>query len=274
MTHFGENSTTDDIDMTLSFDEPTYFEQRTGVVLTDRELLQEAFTHRSYLNEVDVDLNHNERLEFLGDAVIELITSLRLFALFPDSSEGDLTRLRSMLVRRETLARVADTLHLGDYLLLGRGEEETGGRKRPATLCAVYEALAGAVYLDQGMEVATDFVLFTLKEDLAFVTQVSTNLDAKSRIQEYAQETFGLTPRYKTIRTTGPDHDRCFVVVVSVGKIRLGLGRGKSKRTAAQQAAAMALHRLGQFVREYDFEESLASEYELDDPDRLVRREE
>jgi ribonuclease-3 len=263
----------DHMDMTPSFDEPTYFEQQTGVVFTDRALLREAFTHRSYLNEVDADLNHNERLEFLGDAVLELITSLRLYALFPDSSEGDLTRLRSMPVRRETLARVAETLHLGEYLLLGRGEEETGGRKRPATLCAVYEALAGAIYLDQGMEVTTDFVLSTLKEDLEFITQVSTKLDAKSRLQEYAQETFGLTPRYKTVRTTGPDHDRVFVVVVSVGKIRLGIGRGKSKRTAAQQAAAMALHRLGHFVREYDFEESLASEYELDDPGQLAPRE-
>ncbi len=258
--------------MTPSFDEPTYFEQQTGIVLTDRTLLQEAFTHRSYLNETDADLNHNERLEFLGDAVIELITSLHLYALFPDSSEGDLTRLRSMLVRRETLARVAETLHLGVYLLLGRGEEETGGRKRPATLCAVYEALAGAVYLDQGMEVATDFILSTLSEDLEYVTQVSTNLDAKSRLQEYAQESFGLTPRYKTVRSTGPDHDKCFIVVVSVGKIRLGLGRGKSKRTAAQQAAAMALHRLGQFVREYDYEKELVSDPDLDDPDELLRK--
>ena len=261
------------MDMTPSFDEPIYFEQQTGVVLNDRELLREVFTHRSYLNEVDVDLRNNERLEFLGDAVIELITSLRLFALFPDGSEGDLTRLRSMLVRRETLARVAETLRLGEYLLLGKGEEETGGRERPATLCAVYEALAGAIYLDQGMEVATKFVLSTLKEDLEYLTTLSSNLDAKSRLQEYAQDEFSLTPRYRTIHSIGPDHDKVFVVAVSVGKVRLGLGRGKSKRTAAQQAAAMALHRLGRSVREYDYEESLIAEYELDDPGQLVRKE-
>lgn len=232
----------------------TQFEQDAALKFQDQSLLQRAFVHRSYLNEAGEDFPHleNERLEFLGDAVLELVASELLFARFPERQEGELTTLRAALVRRETLARFATDLQLGSYLLLGHGEEESGGRTRPATLCATFEAVVGALYLDQGMESVRAFLHPRLKSELNKVERQALDKDAKSRLQEWSQSTLGRTPRYKTISTAGPDHAKLFTLQVSLNKTPVGVGGGRSKQEAAQIAAAMALFRLGQNAPEYE----------------------
>lgn len=228
-------------------------EKQIAVDFTRKELLQRAFVHRSYLNEVEegVELADNERLEFLGDSVLSLIVSEMLFARFPDRQEGELTTLRAALVRRETLARFAQRLALGEFLMLGHGEEESGGRTRPATLCATFEALLGAIYIDQGVDAVRAFAMPMLRTELDKVHRQALEKDAKSRLQEWAQSTFGRTPRYKTIASDGPDHDKTFTIQVSLDKIPCGVGQGRSKQEAAQLAAAHALARMDQDAPEY-----------------------
>lgn len=216
-------------------------------------LLERAFVHRSYLNEAGEEsgLRDNERLEFLGDSVLGFVTSELLFARYPDRLEGELTNLRAALVRRETLARFATELALGDYLLLGRGEEDSGGRTRPATLCATFEALIGAIYLDQGLEQVRSFLEPRLLTEVERVAPRALAKDPKSRLQEWVQSEMGVTPRYKTVRTEGPDHARVFTVQVTADKTPYGVGLGRSKQEAAQSAAAMALHHFGLPAPEY-----------------------
>ncbi|GIV69005.1 ribonuclease III [Caldilinea sp.] len=241
-------------------------EQALGVEFHDKQLLQQAFVHRSYLNELLENKGQwvdNERLEFLGDAVLSYIFSELLYLRFPDAREGRLTNLRSALVRRETLAHLARQLHLGDYLLLGHGEEESGGRHRPATLCATFEALIGAIYLDQGADVCRKVLVQLFAEELEKLEQIQESRDPKSRLQEFAQETFGHTPRYKEIDSRGPDHDKYFVMVVQINGRPYGIGEGRSKQEASQQAAAMALHRLGVPLEGYTYDFSLAERYGL-----------
>lgn len=241
-------------------------EQALGVTFHNQQLLQQAFAHRSYLNELSGDkgqLLDNERLEFLGDAVLSYIFSEFLYHRYPDAREGRLTNLRSALVRRETLAHLARQLHLGDYLLLGRGEEESGGRHRPATLCATFEALIGAVYLDQGVDVCREVVVRLFAAELEKLEQIQESRDPKSRLQEFAQETFGHTPRYKEIDSRGPDHDKHFVMIVQINGRPYGIGEGRSKQEASQQAAAMALYRLGVPLERYTYDPSLAERYGL-----------
>ena len=250
--------------MFSDFAEPIYFELQTGIHLEDRELLAQAFTHRSFLNEVEDDtLVDNERLEFLGDAVLGFVVSEILFQNFPGQSEGELTRMRSVMVRRETLARVAERYLLGDSLRLGKGEEESGGRRRPATLCAVLEAVIGAVFVDLGIDSARDFVVQLLDDEIKFVTSNAVDKDPKSRLQEYVQSRFGLTPRYRTVDSSGPDHAKLFVQSVNIAKRRVGIGQGLSKQEAAQVAAAFALFRLGQAAPEYVADALLEEQYEL-----------
>jgi ribonuclease-3 len=250
--------------MSADFQSPLYFEIHSGIQLRDRSLLQQAFTHRSYLNEIeDERVRDNERLEFLGDAVLSFIVSQYLFDLFPDYTEGDLTRLRSMLVRRETLARVAEQYMLGESLLLGRGEEESGGRNRAATLCAVFEAVVGAIFQDQGIDATSEFVFKVLEDEIKATTANDVVKDPKSRLQEYVQSTFGVTPRYKTFSSVGPDHAKLFVIAVTIAKRPVGLGQGYSKQEAAQGAAAMALHRLDCAAPEYIPDRLLEERYPL-----------
>jgi ribonuclease-3 len=229
------------------------FEERTGVRFRDRTLLQRAFIHRSFVNEngVEEGLSDNERLEFLGDALLSYVVSEELFRRYPEYQEGSLTSIRSALVRRETLARLAMHLSLGEYLLLGHGEEESGGRERPATLCAVFEALVGAMYMDQGIDMVRSFVLPLMLAELERVQHQALEKDPKSRLQEFVQSTFGVTPRYRTAESTGPDHAKTFVMKVTIGDKIRGVGAGHSKQEATQQAAAMALYRLGQYAPEY-----------------------
>lgn len=219
-------------------------QNRIGVHLGDLSLLLRALTHRSYVNENPSDsLEDNERLEFLGDAVIDLITSEMLYHRFPEMPEGRLTSLRAALVRTETLARLAAYLGLGEVLRLGRGEAEHGGRSRPANLCGALEALIGAVYLDQGYPAAREIIEphFVPAADAILARELDR--DAKSRFQEWSQAVLGETPHYETVAAVGPDHEKRFTVRVTVNGQIFGEGSGRSKQTAAQAAAQQALRK-------------------------------
>jgi ribonuclease III len=211
----------------------------------DRALLQRALTHRSYLNEhPEVALEDNERLEFLGDAVISLITAQFLYNRFPELREGNLTRLRAALVRREALADLAFEVGLGDRLLLSRGEEDNGGRQRPAILCDAFEAVVAALYLDQGLPAARAFVEPLLQTAVTVVLAGDRHKDPRSELQELTQARFGATPAYRTVAACGPDHAKEFVVEACVSDQCFGRGRGSTKQYAARLAAADALGRL------------------------------
>ena len=245
-------------------------ESALGVTFREKALLQQAFVHRSYLNELQSNehaLLDNERMEFLGDAVLSYIFSEYLYIHFPEQKEGGLTTLRSALVRRETLARLATELQLGDYLLLGHGEEESGGRTRLPTLCATFEALVGALYLDQQMQVCRDVVVRLFQKELQRLKQRIQVKDAKSRLQELAQSQLGTTPRYRQLASDGPDHAKHFVMVVQIGGDPSGVGQGRSKQEATQLAAAMALYRLGEAVDNYLLDRELARKQGIDLPD-------
>ncbi len=216
-------------------------QDRLAVHFTDQSLLQRALTHRSYLNEhPEHALEDNERLEFLGDAVLDFITGSFLYHRFPEMDEGRLTRLRASLVRTETLAELAGQYELGDALLLGRGEDDSGGRLRRKNLCGAFEAVIGALYLDQSMEAVQQFVEPLLNLMLGPLMQ-TFDKDAKSRFQEWAQAVLGHTPSYKTIASHGPDHAKEFTVAVMIGSAEIARGTGNSKQTAAQAAAQAAL---------------------------------
>ncbi len=217
-------------------------QDRMHVRFHDLSLLQRALTHRSYLNEhPEHSLEDNERLEFLGDAVLDFIAGAWLYHRFPEMDEGRLTRLRAGLVRTETLARFAEDLHLGQALLLGRGEDESGGRRRRKNLCGAFEALVGALYLDQGMEATRAFCEPLFGPALDEIMGLDSDKDAKSRFQEWSQATLGQTPVYHTVSSTGPDHAKQFTVAVMIGRKEYGRGSGQSKQTAAQLAAEDAL---------------------------------
>ena len=222
------------------------FEKRIGIPFRDKNLLRTAFTHRSYLNENRKSgMEHNERLEFLGDAVLELIVTEYLFAKYPDRNEGDLTSYRSALVNAVTLAGVAEKLGMNDFLLLSRGENKDTGRARQVILANAIEAFLGALYLDGGYEVTKHFVsthIFKLIDD---IVHKKMWLDAKSHFQERAQEIVGITPSYSTVSAEGPDHDKKFTVAVFLGKEKIAEGDGKSKQEAEQQAAKLGLQAKG-----------------------------
>lgn len=216
----------------------------------DRTLLQRALTHRSYLNEnPDYPLEDNERLEFLGDAVLDFITAEFLYHRFPEMAEGRLTNLRSALVRTEKLAQFATELALGQHLFLGRGEEESGGRERLAILCDAFEAIVGALYLDQGLPACRAFVIQVIEPALEEIIAADVDKDAKSRLQELAQSIYRLTPTYRTVGEQGPDHAKEFTVEALIGQKSYGQGTGLSKQTAAQAAAEQALRALEQEIR-------------------------
>jgi ribonuclease-3 len=224
---------------------PTELAKRANLVFDDPSLLYRALTHRSYINEHPEALEDNERLEFLGDAAIDFVAAGWLYNRFPEMNEGSLTRLRSALVRSEQLGEFGRQLRLGDALLLGHGEEVSGGRVRTAMLCDAFEALVGALYLDKGIEAVWHFLNPFLEKAAARVLEGSSLVDARSQLQMWAQAELGETPHYRTIDSWGPDHDRHFVIEVSVGKRLMGKGEGKSKQEAAQQAAEDALGRAG-----------------------------
>ncbi|MBN1965805.1 MAG: ribonuclease III [Anaerolineae bacterium] len=220
----------------------TAVQTQLGIHFDDQSLLLRALTHRSYLNEHPEDsLDDNERLEFLGDAVLDFVTGDWLYNRFPEMREGRLTRLRAALVRTETLADFARVCDLGHALRLGRGEDDSGGRERQANLCCSFEAVVGAIYLDQGLEAVRDFLRPLLEPALQAILSNDMDKDAKSRLQEWGQATLGLTPVYRTVGARGPDHDKEFTVEVLIGEQVFGRGIGRSKQTAAQEAAHQAL---------------------------------
>ena len=213
-----------------------------GVKFRDASLLEQALVHRSYLNEARAQgLESNERLEFLGDAVLGLVISQQLCASFPELDEGELTRLKTSLIRWETLARAADRLSLGEHLLLGRGEESTGGRQRPSNLARVLEAVIGAAFLDRGLDKTRDLILRSLAPDIARVETGQVALDSKSRLQQLAQSYWHETPAYRTVAASGPDHAKVFTVEVQVAGRALGCGSGRSKKEAEIEAASQAV---------------------------------
>ena len=215
-----------------------------GITFADKTLLQRALTHRSYVNEnPDFPLEDNERLEFLGDAILDFVIGEYLYHHFPEMREGNLTSLRAALVKTETLARFAIQLDLGQYLFVGRGEAESGGRGRPANLCAAFESLVGAIYLDQGLEVVKDFIAPFVEPELERVIQGELDKDAKSLLQELSQGLLQLTPAYRTVSEKGPDHAKEFTVEVVIGGQVYGRGQGNSKQAAAQAAARAALEK-------------------------------
>ena len=220
---------------------PEDFLQVSGLSFEDPSLLRRALTHRSYLNEHPEAVEDNERLEYLGDAALDFITAAWIYNRFPEMNEGELTRLRSALVRTEQLAAFAQEVRLGEALYLGKGEAITGGRKRQALLCAAFEALMGALYLDSGLEAVDEFMQPRLLQATQQAIDDERLLDARSQLQMWAQAEVGLTPQYETISSSGPDHDREFVVRVQVGSDISARGSGKSKQEAAQHAARTAL---------------------------------
>jgi ribonuclease-3 len=216
-------------------------QQTIGIIFRDVSLLQQAFIHSSYINEnPNLRLLDNERLEFLGDALLSFIVAEKLYHEFPDFGEGDLTEIRISFVRQETLARLALELKLGDYLYLGKGEEATGGRERETNLADAFESLVGAIFLDQGLSAARRFVLSELSSDFEKVRAEGIGRNYKALLQEFTQAKFKQLPTYRVVETSGPDHDKGFTVEVLLGDKLLGAGSGKSKRAAEMEAARSA----------------------------------
>lgn len=229
------------------FEKPTELERSLKIRFKDRSLLEQALVHPSHLNEVPPgqrSVGSYERLEFLGDAMLGLAVTHELFRRFPQLPEGQLTKLRSALVKGGTLAKVANRLQLAQYLKLGKGEESTGGRGRQSNLAATFEALVGAVFVDRGFETARAFVMRTMAEDVEEVLGRGVPEDAKSRLQEVVQRDGGALPLYQLVESGGPDHARSFDVEVVMDGQVWGKGRGRRKLEAEQKAAEEALRRL------------------------------
>jgi len=217
-------------------------EKKLGVKFKNIDLLKQAFTHGSYLNENPSEkLGHNERLEFLGDAVIELIVTEYLYKQFPEKAEGDLTNWRAALVNAKMMTSVSEDLGFNDFLLLSRGEAKEGGKARAYILANAFEALLGALYLDSGFDPCAEFIEKYLLVNLAGIIKDGSYKDSKSKFQEVAQEKNSVTPNYKVLRETGPDHDKKFVVGVYLDKELVAEGEGSSKQEAEEAAAELAL---------------------------------
>ena len=220
-------------------------QQALGVSFKDPSLLRQALIHGSFTNENPaIAPIPNERLEFLGDAVLGLVVATKLYLDFPHFNEGEMTKLRAFLVRRDTLARVAKMIKLGNFLFLGKGEDATGGRNKSANLAGAMEAVIGAVYLDQGIKVVTDFIQRLLDAELTKAIGKHIDINFKSELQEFLQAREQRAPSYHVVETSGPDHDKRFTVEVRLGDTVLGTGFGKSKKAAETAAAETVLKSL------------------------------
>lgn len=216
-------------------------EEKLEIKFKDKELLTTAFVHRSYLNEnPSFHLPHNERLEFLGDAVMELVVTEYLYNNFPNP-EGELTSWRSSLVNGAMLSKLASKLDFNDYLYLSRGEKKDIGKARELILANCFEAILGALYLDQGYRAVKDFLEKNLIVELSSIIKLGKYVDAKSKFQEISQEKKGITPKYKVIKEKGPDHNRFFTVAAYLDDKKIGTGEGSSKQEAETRAAQDAL---------------------------------
>lgn len=221
------------------------FQNNLKVVFKNKALLVQAFVHRSYLNEAKEIRESNERLEFLGDAVLELLTSQFLYNKYPEYPEGTLTNIRSALVKTESLAEVARRLNIGDLLYLSRGEEDSGGRHNQSLLADAFEAVLGAIYLDQGIDpvrlVLSDWLFPNTDE----IIEKKAFIDYKSLLQEIVQDENRISPTYRVVKSEGPDHARTFWIEAIAGTKTLGSGQGKSKQEAEQMAAKASLEKMG-----------------------------
>ncbi len=222
--------------------------KQIGVEFRDITLLRTAVTHRSFLNEnKGAGMEHNERLEFLGDAVLELVVTSYLFRKYPKKQEGELTAYRSAIVNTMSLIKVAEHVGLNEFILLSKGEAKDTGRARSVILANAVEAVIGAIYMDQGYNPAANFISEQVLEviDIEDIVKKKSWIDAKSKFQEMAQEKEGVTPSYKTLKETGPDHDKKFTLGVFLKDVQIGSGTGQSKQEAEQQAAEKALKEKG-----------------------------
>lgn len=234
-----------------SKDQLASIEEAIGYKFKDRSLLKTAITHRSFLPESKEASFDNERLEFLGDAVLELIISDLLYKKFADKfREGDLTKMRAYLVSEARLFKLARKLGLGDALYLGRGEEKSGGRMRPSILADAFEALTGAIYLDAGFEGSYKFVQRMFQDLFDVVENKGLFFDYKTRLQEFTQKVFHSLPHYNVLDATGPDHERLFTVALTFQDKELARGTGRTKKEAEQQAAKIALKKLKEQMKE------------------------
>jgi ribonuclease-3 len=225
-------------------------QQVLGIQFRDLSLLQQALVHSSYVNEnPGAALTSNERLEFLGDAILALVVAQKIYDDYPFFSEGEMTRLRSALVRRTSLANIARTISLGDYIYLGKGEEASGGCNKPANLANTMESVIAAIFLDQGQDAARDFIIRLIDTELKKLVSQGTRIDYKSQLQHFSQFKYKETPVYQIIEATGPSHDRRFTAEVRVGETVLGKGSGKSKKLAETEAARIALEHSNNFTQ-------------------------
>jgi ribonuclease III len=216
-------------------------EKKLGYIFKDKNLIETALCHRSYINEQsDAALRDNERLEFLGDAVLSLTAGHMLMGFFPDANEGDLSKMRASLVNESRLASIARTMHLGEHLKLGKGELQTSGREKKSILADSLEAVIAAVYLDGGFDVSFNIIRLHFSPFLKSIIRPSANLDYKSRLQELVQVSHKSIPSYHIIDETGPEHDKIFRVQLKIRNI-VTEGTGKSKKLAQQEAAKKAL---------------------------------
>ena len=217
-------------------------EKKLGLRFNNKDLLTQAFAHRSYLNEnPDFNLEHNERLEFLGDAVIELIVTEHLYKEYPEKAEGDLTNWRAALVNAKMMTSVSEELGFNEFLLLSRGEAKEGGKARAYILANTFEAVLGALYLDSGYKPCDEFIKKYLLKNLADIIKDGSYKDAKSKFQEEAQEKLSITPSYKVLKESGPDHEKKFTVGIFLDKEIVAEGEGSSKQEAEEAAARQAL---------------------------------
>ncbi len=216
-------------------------QRRIGCLFQNLALLNEALTHRSFSYERGEDFKDNQRLEFLGDALLGMIVSEDLYNRFPHCAEGELSKLKAAVVSRSALTRKGRSLNLGDFLLLGKGEEASGGRNRASNLADTFEAIIGSIYLDRGIDACRQFILSQLSEKIKEASLNKEGGDYKSALQEYAQAKFRQTPVYQVTSTQGPDHRRIFQVVVSLKGKLYGRGKGRSKKVAEQEAARQGL---------------------------------
>lgn len=213
-----------------------------GVSFKDISLLEQSVVHSSYINEnPGFTAGSNERLEFLGDAVLSFIIAERLYQEYPNFTEGEMTKARSRIVCRDTLVRISKSVGLGDYLYLGKGEEVSGGRNKPANLEGVMEAVIAAIFLDSGLDITRDFVVKYFRKEILKAINQGVDSDYKSRLQEILQSNRQLTPTYRLVEATGPDHNKIFTVEVLAGDEALGKGSGGSKKMAENEAARSAL---------------------------------
>ena len=214
------------------------------ISLKSEKLLQRALVHRSYINESETELIDNERLEYLGDSVLALAVNNYLYEKYEDYKEGSLAKIKSVAVSEITLAKIARKLNLGAFILMGKGEECSGGRERSSILADTVEAVIGAIYLDSGLKISSEFILFFLKPYIEQIDRQTYLRDPKTTIQEYVQKRFKKHPEYIVLKETGPDHSKEFIVQLNIANKKFSIGKGSSKRKAEMNAAIIALKKI------------------------------